>query len=133
MNKANILKVADDVERSDSFNMSGYENECGSPGCIAGHAYYRAKQEDLDKGDLTPSSFTHRYGGHCYEDVATHYLGISIGRLALFMPAEDVPGCGKRYSYCAYLGKRGHITKEHAVRCLRHLATTGEVDWVASA
>jgi hypothetical protein len=119
MNKANVLRVADAIERAElapefGFNMNYVEaargmfgardmtgKECGSIGCIAGWCVR------LDGGSSYRHAFAH----------AQEWLDLDDGRAdALFEP--DV------------LENWQDITAEHAVRVLRHLAETGEVSWL---
>ena len=126
MNKANILKVANDVDYSSTFNMNAYTtaNDCVSPGCIAGHAYCLASEAICKDRD-----------DHDYEGIALKYMGIPLDdhrAKSLLYPGRAYWGCGE-YDYQSRYGDRGHITREHAATCLRHLAETGKVDWVATA
>lgn len=38
MNKARMLELADFIEKSETFDQTGWFNLCGTPACIAGHA-----------------------------------------------------------------------------------------------
>ena len=124
MNKENILKVADGIEKHSvpdlGFNMrffcielaeidDGNEgvadhsgHDCGTVACIAGW------------------SNAIRTGGRPEEidpDEEAEWLGLSQGRAdALFFP--HLP----REEWAA-------ISQDQAIRTLRHLAETGEVDW----
>ena len=63
------------------------------------------------------------YVGLSLFDHAQAKLGLSREEATeLFYPND-------RWKVSAEPGEKGHITAEHAVKCLNHLADTGEVDW----
>lgn len=116
MNRKNILKVADAIEQHSipdlGFNMARARDtasaefpdmsghQCRTVSCIKGWA------EALSQAEVS--------GGRRGDD-GYHYLGLSnhVG-MALFLPVR----------WCL-----GTYTPAQAVRCLRHLAETGEVRW----
>ena len=105
MNKENVLALAQHIENVDEkeFDMGRVQHSCGTPSCILGYAYHLQLE-----------------------------LGLSIeSSSTLFYPNSKMLNCS--YHYAARKGERGYINKAHAVRCLRHLAETGEVDWDATA
>ena len=88
--------------------------ECGSAGCIAGHALDTAWRADV---------ISSRLGG---TTVAARLMGLSPrDALRLFEPH---PTGMHGYSYWSLPGDRGHITREHAVAALRRVASVGRVD-----
>lgn len=129
MNVENINLVADTIEdhakrgeglRGVGFNMSVYGftvadcrpdhiDDCGTVACIAGWACLIAlpgianlEQFEEDTGEIL-------------EDFAADFLGLDWDKSgALFLPDEPA---------------WPDITPMQAVRVLRHLAKTGEVDW----
>ena len=129
MNKANVFALADYLEykvSNEVFDMSTYSHEdCGTAACIAGHECSRI-------GEF--NAVMSGYLGTCYS-VARTSLGLSVYcAAALFTPR---PGAQARrplslFNCLAGPGNVGHITRKHAIACLRHLAHTGAVDWVAS-
>jgi hypothetical protein len=125
MNKENILKVADAIESATlakehgiGFNMVSFyddsgadsdhtEYECCTVACIAGWAAIMSDGYETVRS-LTPSDISKE---------AQNYLGLSL------CEADDL--------FCAS-GTRvdmDDITQTDAVKVLRHLAETGDVDW----
>jgi hypothetical protein len=126
MNKENILKVADAIENATlakehgiGFNMvSFYDDEsgvgfdhteykCYTVACIAGWAAIMSGGHETVRSP-TPSDISKE---------AQNYLGLSL------CEADDL--------FCAS-GTRvdmDDITSQDAVKVLRHLAETGDVDW----
>ena len=118
MIKANVLKLADHIEAqgAEDWSMTRYMTRMGS-----GMLFFLA-------GEAAS------IGGQPGDDLwsaANRFLGISVpaleGRL-LFMPEISTTG----YNCRAWPGDNGFITHLHVVRCLRHYAETGRVDWIAS-
>jgi len=114
MNKENILAVADAIETHSvpdlGFNMGGYffegedadDGKCGTVACIAG---WTCKV-------LGEPSNEYEHGW-----TAGDHLGLDHEqRTLLFTPR-------------GWLGSPEIFKARHAVRVLRHLAETGEVDW----
>jgi hypothetical protein len=117
MNKERILALADIIEKqphvehtaAKGFNMWGYRHPCGSPSCIAGWAIHSFPRVRSDEG---PQSH------------AAKILGISWDEASpLFDPEHYVEGVMDMRS----------ITPAHAAAVLRHLASSGEVDWSVGA
>lgn len=105
VNVAEILRVADLVERSATFDMAHHFHQCGTPACIAGHVLI----------------------SHGYSFGSTHMAAGILGlndeqrtRLMLVI-GDDL----KRLGY-------SQITNAHAAACLRKLAATGVVDWLGT-
>jgi hypothetical protein len=110
---ANILRVADLVERSATFDMSEVEN-CGAPACILGHAAYAA---GVDMG--VDREWGARYFGLSIQAAADLFL-MSSKNVSVSKPLLEAPWAFFRAS------------REHAAACLRKLAETGEVDWLGT-
>ena len=110
MNKANILKLADHIERLDpeEFNQRVFAHDCGTPACIAGHALALAGRWG---GGVEGSTEDHPVG------LAAKWLGIDKDTRALLFDSQP-RGYATNYP-----------TKEDAVATLRHLAETGDVVW----
>ena len=105
MNKANILLVAEAVERSNSYSQEIERNPCGGPGCVIGHA------RDLMREEIVAPE---KSWAELLE-----WLGITDEQgMAIYDPCPYYPF---RYG--------GPPTKEQAAAMLRRLAETGEVDW----
>ncbi len=124
MNVANILATADAIEKASiaAFDMNNWvidhdrfgidENRCGTAACIAGHAYLLSGGQIGCRGFVT---------GNGVRPLARKFLGLNpFDASVLFIPSD--------YHEFAL----DEITAEHAVRCLRNLAITGKVDWIAA-
>ena len=129
MNKANVLALADYIEEEildEVFDMSIYTHEdCGTAACIAGHECSR-----IGKLSAVMSACL----GSCYTEARTS-LGLSVYcATALFSPrpGEQAGRPLSIFNCMAGPVNVGYITRKHAIACLRHLAHTGAVDWVAS-
>ena len=94
--------------------------ECGTPACIAGHIIAAARPDQRVSKD--PLMLT--------EHAAAIAHLTDEDRQSLFVPL-DSPSCD--YSFDAEPGSPLHITREHAVRCLRKFIDTGLVDWNGTA
>ena len=114
----------------DRFHMKDYgapfddlpTHPCGTPACIAG---FTIAIVDPD-GDNRE-----RRGSQVISDIAGEMLGISYWQVAsLFAPIMKYGG---KWCFRRNPGQSGHITAEHAARCLERLADTGEVDWEGTA
>ena len=128
LNKEILEKALVEMQANDEFTMREIANDivgesCGTPGCIAGHIL--AAAGDMEKlGDGVTTSTQLQY--------ARLYAGIGeLDAGDLFLPEIDEDEV--QYSYDADPGVPGHITKEHAVRCLRKFIDTGVVDWTGTA
>ncbi len=89
--------------------MSAYYRNCGTPSCIAGWVHHWYGPEIPEKELWWNEGEAH--------DFARSFFGITEGKACcLFMPQE--------------LDSWSGVTPQHAASCLRHLAETGEVDWL---
>ena len=124
MNKERILEIADLIEAGHErmvFDMTewGGEHPCGTAACIAGWTVARfgwnGRAMQID----------HRRplgGGRDVFDGAQCVFGLAYSEAQrLFAPNERRDGADM-----------WEVTAEHAVRTLRHLAETGNVDWRAT-
>lgn len=124
-----ILEIADLIEagRDDmAFDMETYgtqNHDCGSAACIAGWAnarYGKTGRASAFKPVRAAALNDPHDNPHGY---AAETLGLSAPvASSLFVPNS----CDEGVSIFA-------VTADHAVRTLRHLAATGEVDWRATA
>jgi hypothetical protein len=119
VNVAECLRVADLVERSNTFDMGRCVHMCGTPACIAGHAMTDDELHACweDQG-MAPA-----------RDAIVRRLGITEPQsFALFNPSHL-----RVADWLAYdATEPGFITAAHAAACLRKLAATGEVDWLGT-
>lgn len=116
MNKQKILDLADFIENlpPKQFNMAvyGVAHECGTIACIAGWAAV-LEGATVDKHESF-HILGEWIGAHKF---AAKALGINEKTsLDLFTPIDEHESLSD-------------ITKEQAVKTLRKLAETGEVDW----
>ncbi|MCI0562018.1 MAG: hypothetical protein MN733_26320 [Nitrososphaera sp.] len=114
---ARLLRLADRVEKSKTFDMSDFFHECGTPACIAGHAFLQ-KAEDKGK-----AFFGAEYGQLRFEETV-EYLELSKEEAILLFTPSFVWA-----HYEARPGEPGFISAELAVRVLRRFALTGVIDW----
>lgn len=136
MNKKNILRVADAIEKGElvkrgiGFNMEAvisiatdrrkdHVDSCGTVACIAGWAHcVRYPRRKLARLIADTEDYAH-YESVAWES-AVDFLGLSEETADdLFQPSGAGP-----WTY---------ITPAQAVRVLRHLAETGKVDWSVGA
>ena len=123
MNKERIMEIADLIETGHErmvFDMGvfGDEHPCGTAACIAGWTVARFGENDDTK------EIDHRRPVLNFDvfDDALSVLGLSFPEARqLFAPNEERDGVSMT-----------EVTASHAVRTLRHLAETGEVDWRAT-
>ena len=124
MNKERILEIADLIETGHErmvFDMTewGEEHPCGTAACIAGWTVARFGWNGR------AMKIDHRRplgGGRDVFDGALSVLGLSFPEAPrLLAPNEGRDGVSMT-----------EVTAPHAVRTLRHLAKTGEVDWRAT-
>jgi hypothetical protein len=126
MNKEKILRLADYIEQSGTFDMSRFfevtdlsaidredqTNFCGTVACIAGHALML---EGWGRRDIASS----RGASWSYDrpiDKARLVLDLTIQQAQeLFFCTSTIPALS--------------ITKEKAAAVLRHFARTGKIDW----
>ena len=124
MKTERILEIADLIEagRDDmTFDMTTFgtaDTECGTAACIAGWAVARygacGQQHDFDhERPLRAGVDEYARRGLCLTEEEAR---------SLFLPNPRRDGLGL-----------AEVTADHAVRTLRHLAATGEVDWRATA
>ena len=125
MNRELILKLADQIEKSESYSQGEWARikltreggePCGTPGCISGHCVVMHSNFDSFEG----LSGQHFFGkdGRQYETpaTATKMLELNYRQAThLFSPAP--------------YGFFGCPTARDAARTLRYLAATGKVDW----
>ena len=108
MNKTNILKLADHIERlePEEYDQRVFEHDCGTPACIAGHAALCSMRGwgTLFKYHPTPILS------------ARKWLGLDSTQTSLLFAAFP-------------LNVNANPTQQDAAATLRHLAETGEVVW----
>ena len=103
----------------DDCEEEEYE-ECDTPGCIAGHIIMAA-----------PLKMQVRWDGETDMDLAARLADLTdTDRVALFTP---VVASNCYYHFAADEIEPGHITREHAMACLRKFIDTGEIDWAGTA
>ena len=102
VNVAEILRVADAVERSTTFEMADtYHDDCGTPACIYGHLVpYNEDRHGWVAG-------TERLG-------ITEWQGQQL------------------FSCLGTSVNLSDVTPQWAAACLRKLAVTGVVDWIGT-
>lgn len=120
VNVENILKVAeylDDLPDPSQFSMNYYQwfncsilaqngHACGAPACIAGYACYVHNREAF---------FEEAHSNAC------ELFGLSFGDGNELFTPTDHNGRARLRHY--------EINNKQAAQLLRHLATTGSVDW----
>ena len=130
MNKQLLEDALALLLKSNSFDMSTVVRDrdrakpgCGTPGCIAGHIIAASKSADSDGliAAYGPSAM-------CEEAGALAEIRPADGD-RLFMPIFEPGG----WHHSAKPHERGHITREHAARCLRAFIDTEIVDWDGTA
>lgn len=128
MNIERILQLADYIEyHPEKFNMSEWMSEnirmldveaeelyhmCGTSACIAGHAVA------MFRPDINLKEFCDFAGE------GKSILGLDDldgAYYILFNPSKAAHGIDVK-----------DVTNLHAAKCLRHLAATGKVDWIAT-
>jgi hypothetical protein len=141
MNKKNILRVADAIEKGElvkrgiGFNMQVMTattnhylcdrlDSCGTVACLAGWAHgLRYPRRSINRliadAKIETDAETGDFGGVTWVSGA-EFLGLDFDQAhELFLPSG--------------VGPWDKITPAHAVAVLRHLAETGEVDWTVGA
>lgn len=118
VNVAECLRVANQIERSSTFDMGQVLHDCKTPACIAGHVAVANGFVRDPKGDhinLQAMRF------------AREVLALQPQQAAdLFCATSCVFGTtAENYDGMA-------ATPAHAAACLRKLAETGEVDWLGT-
>ena len=109
--KNRINQLIQKIKDSDSFDMTRYHHECGTPACIAGHIAELMGLKSLYEG---------------WADDTADWLGISVylGKdRDMFMPIEP------EFDSRASIGQRGHISKSDAVQAFETLRDEGVVRW----
>ena len=124
MNKEVLEKALAMMEHSENFTMADMflgGRPCGTPCCIAGHIIAAAGHiPEEDSGRVT-SVFDAARLAEIDDDQ----------RIVLFTP---IAGHSGGYWFDADIPEEeGHITKEHAMACLRKFIDTGEIDWAGTA
>jgi hypothetical protein len=118
VNVAEILRVADLISASPSFNMSRWVHDCGTPACIAGH--------------LVGTRVRKRVALLQAEDDAAGIEYMIAKAAPLLAISEEVA----RHLFMPWTLFRSlsspEISAEWAAACLRKLAETGEVDWLGT-
>ena len=112
MNVDNIRTTIESLRASTTYDQTEYNDDCGTPACIAGHAV-------IDAGLILKTNL-----GYCYdvegvvydiEEAAATWLGFGGQRVADLFSIYP-------------LGEKT-VTKEDAIAVLENLIETGEVDW----
>jgi hypothetical protein len=120
VNVAEILRVADLVEKSATFSMADIHHNCGTPACIYGHLVEMHQHKiDREVSGFAPSKAWER---GCEILGIAHDLGCE-----LFEPRQ----CAVAH-WMAEPRTSSFITNAHAAACLRNLAATGVVDWLGT-
>ena len=115
MNRERMMKLADFVEASTTFDMRRFDY-CGTPACIGGHAIALAEQEGTTFDKDPPDSDT---------DKAAEYLGLNCPEAErLFFPYSD------EVSLNAPKGDPRYIDNHRAAESLRLSAEAGKIVWV---
>ena len=122
MNKNNVLKLAKVVEKSTTYDQRLYAHVCGTPACIAGHAALLAEPD----GQLVAP--TERCGAHFkFSDGEIGYISETA---QTWLGLEEWPAAELFDPHP--LGEDEDATSAQAGQVLRHLAETGEVDWMVA-
>ena len=157
MNKANVLKLADFIEKSETYYQGKWlrrhgeiGSDCGTPACIAGHCLSLAVSEGYEYSDhaYTQGSFEqdcimddngifkHRYDATWWvENLFRRYLEVNDkdhNELVAYSPLDFALTYDETERYIQLNGSLSP-TREIAVSVLRNFAETGEVDWVTPA
>jgi hypothetical protein len=107
----NVELLAQDLERSETFDIGIYSHDCGTPACIAGHAVMRwpeiADPEYPGSRQLAP----------CFERFAAK-LDVDEGALSDICLWWDKENVGAIHAH--------RITNKMAAAALRRLRDTGE-------
>ena len=106
MNVDNIRTTIESIRRSETFDQNTFDHDCGTPGCIVGHAL-------VDAGfDLNDAAV----GRGIMRNETSQWFGIDpdlvIELFNGYRDEEEMP-----------------ITKEDAIAVLENLIETGKVDW----
>ena len=101
MNVDNIRTTIESIRRSETFDQNTFDHDCGSPGCVVGHALIDA---GFDLNDVAMRNEASQWFGIDPDLVIELFNG--------YRDEEEMP-----------------ITKEDAIAVLENLIETGEVDW----
>ena len=123
MNRKNIATLIQDIRGSNTFTMQiEVLHDCGSPGCLAGHAAFSSMGISNSSIPKPPASIV-RFTEHIHA-IAREYLGLNRGEsMILFTPLSLDTG----YSWVESSGPE-HITQDHAVCMLEALYRGAEID-----
>ena len=103
MNIQNLKRLRDVIAETETYNQVFVFHECGAPACLAGHAAFLARQDDV------PNSHLQAWG------VAEEWLDLTMAQSnAMFASAP-------LWNYST--------TKEDALAMLDRAIETGEVRW----
>ena len=112
MNIDNIRKTIESLRASTTYDQTEYNDDCGTPACIAGHAV-------IDAGLILKTNL-----GYCYDVEGVVYDIEEAAATWLGLKDE----CVVDLFYMYPLGGKT-VTKEDAIKVLENLIETGEVDW----
>lgn len=118
MNRALMHRTANAIEESDTFDQGVWAHECGTPGCIAGHAAQLAGYEIVVK-DVSDAGTTVKAR---VPDTILEYDIPSAARVALGIDHATAEALFRSYD-------DEYATPWRAAKVLRHLAATGNVEW----
>ena len=119
MNTENILKLAETIEKSETYDQTRFAHICGTPACIAGHAALLAEPD----GQMVAA--TERCGPHFkFSDGNIGYIS-QIAQTWLGLGDWSADELFQGWPF----GEDKEVTAAQAAQVLRHLAETGEVDW----
>ena len=124
MNRKNIATLIQDIRRSNTFTMQiEVLHDCGSPGCLVGHAAFRKMGiESYSFKTLINGAFSHVI--ERLHATAREYLGLNRGEsMILFTPIPAETG----YNWAESSGPK-NITRDHAVCMLEALYRGAEID-----
>ena len=118
MNKERILELAEHIRQSDSYTQGKWFNECGTPGCIAGHTI-ALFADDFSHFHFSESGLlTGLY-------IDTDGYGKFIRYKAMMLLELDENQAHAIFSYLDV----GDATKEQAAAMLEWFVQTGIVRW----
>ena len=124
MNKQRLIELAEHIESlpRGEFDMSFYlyEAKCGTVACIAGHATL------LYADEWKKSKFINGHTESAFTEAMKALELCSGEAFALFAPDTPSASCS------ATPVARNFVSRERAAKQLRHLAETGEVNWMAT-
>ena len=129
MNKENLKKLIGVIEQSDSFSMhhtfwyryhiGKNDHKCGTPACILGHyKTFLKTRKDEDLADFLEISQSMKMDIIAPKYTYAHFKESPKNR----------PEMVKKYLE-EKIAPREYITKQHAIRMLKKLLETENVDW----